>query len=121
MCDILYHPPPCPEEASLKILISSLCISEQNSLIRPLTTAALPENRILSPDDRASVISTNLVLCERQQGREALAADRTHVMLGRAAVRLSVLAETALGEEGPGTHVALVVPFDEVRLLLSGT
>lgn len=62
-----------------------------------------------------------LVFGEGEQGGEALAADRTHVVFGGAAVRLGVLTEAALGEERPGTHIALVVPFDEVGLLLSST
>lgn len=61
-----------------------------------------------------------LVFSEGQQGRETLAAYRTHVVLGRATVRLGVLAEAVLGEERSGAHVTLVVPLDEVCLLLSG-
>lgn len=56
---------------------------------------------------------------EGQQRRETLATYRTHVVLGRAAMCLGVLAEAVLGEEGSGAHVALVVPLDEVCLLLS--
>lgn len=62
-----------------------------------------------------------LVFGEREQRGEALATDGTHVVLGGAAVRLGVLAEAVLGEEGSGADVAFVVPFDEVGLLLTGT
>lgn len=58
---------------------------------------------------------------EGEQRGEALAAYGTHVVLGGPAVRLSVLAEPVLREERPGAHVALVVPLDEVGLLLSRT
>lgn len=58
---------------------------------------------------------------EGQQRGEALAADGTHVVLGGSAVGLSVLAEAVLREEGPGAHVAFVVPFDEVGFLLART
>lgn len=63
----------------------------------------------------------HLVLSEGEQGGESLATYWTHVVFGGAAVRLSVLAKTILREEGPGAHVALVVPLDEVCLFLSGT
>lgn len=61
------------------------------------------------------------MLGEGQQRGEALATDGTHVVFGGAAVRLSVLTKPVLREEGSGAHVALVVSFDEVRLLLSRT
>ncbi len=42
-------------------------------------------------------------------------------MFGRAAVRLRVLTKPILREECSGAHVALVVPLNEVCLLLSRT
>lgn len=62
-----------------------------------------------------------LVLGEGQQRGETFTTDGTHVVFGGAAVRLSVLTKPILREEGSGAHVALVVSFDEVRLLLSRT
>lgn len=59
------------------------------------------------------------MLGEGEQRGESLATYWTHVVFGGAAVRLSVLAKSALGEERPGAHVALVVPLNEVGLLLS--
>lgn len=82
-----------------------------------LATAAPAQN----PSLRWKSCSTHLVFGEGQQRREALATYGTHVMFGGAAVRLSVLPETVLREEGPGTHIALVVSFNEICLLLSGT
>lgn len=64
---------------------------------------------------------THLVLGEGEQRGESLATYGTHVVFGGATVGLSVLAKAALREEGPGAHVALVVPLDEVGLLLSRT
>jgi len=61
------------------------------------------------------------VFSEGEQRGEALATDGTHVVFGGAAVRLSVLTQPVLREERSGAHVALVVPLDEVCLLLSRT
>lgn len=58
---------------------------------------------------------------EGQQRGETLATYWTHVVFGGAAVRLSVLAKPALREECSGAHIALMVPLDEVCLLLSRT
>lgn len=59
------------------------------------------------------------MLSEGEQRGESLATYWTHVVFGGAAVRLSVLAKPVLREERPGAHVALVVPLNEVCLLLS--
>ena len=48
---------------------------------------------------------------ERQQGGESFSTDGAHVVFGGAAVRLRVLPQAALGEEGAGADVALVVPL----------
>lgn len=69
---------------------------------------------------RQTTAPTHLVLGEGEQRGEALATYGTHVVFGGAAVRLGVLAEAVLREEGPGADVALVVPLDEVGLLLPG-
>lgn len=61
------------------------------------------------------------MLSEGQQGGETLATNRTHVVLGGATVRLSMLPKPVLREESSGADVALVVPFDKVCLLLSRT
>lgn len=42
-------------------------------------------------------------------------------MFGGAAMRLGVLTKTILREESSGAYIALVVPLDEVCLLLSRT
>lgn len=63
--------------------------------------------------------STYLMLSERQQRRETFTTYRTHVVFGRTTVCLSMLTKPTLREERPGAHVALVVPFDEICLLLS--
>ena len=62
---------------------------------------------------------TDLVFGERQQRGEPFSTDGAHVVFGGAAVRLGVLPQAALGEEGAGADVALVVPLDEVGLLLA--
>lgn len=77
-----------------------------------LSSKTLKKHQVTSPE-------MHLVLREGEQRGESLATYRTHVVFGRAAVRLSMFTKAILGEEGPRAHVALVVPLDEVRLLLS--
>lgn len=66
-----------------------------------------------------SNIKPHLVLSEGEQGGEALATYRTHVVFGGATMCLSVFTKAVLREECSGAHVTLVVSLNEVRLLLS--
>ena len=80
------------------------------TLQRHLADAAVPRVQALTVRD--------LVFGQGQERGEALPTDGAHVMFHGAQVRLHVLPEAVLREEGPRAHGTLVVPFDELGFLL---